>query len=389
MKGLPSYLSELVRAQLEQRAPKPIPEGIHPEDIIRISIENHMCYLLLAPLIKAENLSQNLKEQCSAHVFQSLQRTLVQVTELKVLEKICEEHHIKNQPMKGAYMKFLYPSPEMREMSDIDILIEHNKIEEFGEFLKDRGYQLYRAERHHDVYTKAPYMVVEAHRSMYDKTVDKKQYKYFESFRRTKRKENCQYTYVFEKEDFYIYMISHIAKHFYARGCGIRNLVDVYVYLNEFQNQMDWEYLEKELSVCGLWEFAQQMQSMAYIWLENQDCEDFYQNLFWYMLDSGIYGKDENGIWNRFAEKGNQNKKMSAKQLKLWYYFPPFSYMVEEYPWIENHSCLLPIAWVVRGFHGVFKKTGSSKVKMLQEVNEEEIETYKEIYQKMGLHFRK
>ena len=33
------------------------------------------------------------------------------------------------------------------------------------------------------------------------------------------------YVYDFEAEDFYIYMMAHMAKHFYKRGCGIRNLV--------------------------------------------------------------------------------------------------------------------------------------------------------------------
>lgn len=389
MKGLSSYLAELVRSQLERRKPKPIPEGIHSKDILKISIENHMCYLLLGALIRVDNLPKEEKELYSNYVFQSIQRTLVQVTELKALEKLCEEKQIKNQPMKGAYLKFIYPSPEMREMSDIDILVDCKKIEEFGFILKSRDYQFSSSERHHDIYTKSPYMVVEAHRTLYDKTVDKKQHEYFASFNKTQLKENCKYTYEFQKEDFYIYMIAHIAKHFYARGCGIRNLVDIYVYLNQFKDKMDWVYLEKELRDCGLWEFTGHMQKMAYIWLEDQTCEDFYQDLFMYMLNSGIYGKDENGIWNRFAEKGNQKKKVSAKQLKRWYYFPPLSYMVEEYPWVETHTYLLPLAWCVRGFHGVFKKTGNSKVKMLQEVKEEEIETYKEIYQKMGLHFRK
>ena len=44
------------------------------------------------------------------------------------------------------------------------------------------GYVLEQAIKHHDIYVKEPFMVVEAHRAMYDKTVDNNQYEYFSNF---------------------------------------------------------------------------------------------------------------------------------------------------------------------------------------------------------------
>ena len=67
---------------------------------------------------------------------------------------------------------------------------------------------------------KEPFMVVEAHRAMYDKTVDNNQYEYFSNFSKAILKKGYKYTYDFNDEDFYIYMIAHMAKHFYVKGCG-------------------------------------------------------------------------------------------------------------------------------------------------------------------------
>ena len=74
------------------------------------------------------------------------------------------------------------------------------------------------------------------------------------------------------------------------------------------------------------------------------------------MLDSGIYGKDENGIWNKFSEFKMKGKEVSKFRLKLWYFFPPVVYMAEYYPWIEGKPFLLPIAWGIRACRGIFMR---------------------------------
>lgn len=76
------------------------------------------------------------------------------------------------------------------------------------------------------------------------------------------------------------------------------------------------------------------------------------------------------------------------KQLKKWYFFPPLSYMAEYYPWLERIPVLLPVAWGIRACRGVFMKKGTEKRKMLYNIEKEEIQTYKEIYEEMQLHFK-
>lgn len=388
MSVLSNYLAELIKAQLDGRKAQPIPESLKLENLVALSQNNHMDYLILGALLKTEGLSEEQKNDLSRLVMRSVLRTGTQVMELKELTRRFEEKGIVNQPMKGARMKFIYPSPEMREMSDIDILIRHDCMDQAEEILKDMGYTLQQSIKHHDIYVKKPYMVVEAHRAMYDKTVDNNQYEYFSDFSRAILAEGCSYTYDFNNEDFYIYMIAHMAKHFYKRGCGVRNLVDIYVYLNSRGDKMNREYVEKELKKLGLLVFAQHMEKLAAAWLEHKSFTAFEQQVFDYMLDSGIYGKDENGIWNKFSEEQRKDKEVSKLQLKIWYFFPPADYMSEYYPWLEKRPYLLPVAWGIRACRGIFMKKGTKKREMLQEINEEQVNIYKNIYQEMQLHFK-
>ena len=151
---------------------------------------------------------------------------------------------------------------------------------------------------------------------------------------------------------------------------------------------MDREYIDIELKKLGLDVFTDHMESIAMDWLNHKPLSKFQQQVFDYMLDSGIYGKDENGIWNKFSEEKQKKKDVSVKQLKKWYFFPPLSYMTEYYPWLERIPVLLPVAWGIRACRGVFMKKGTEKRKMLYNIEKEEIQTYKEIYEEMQLHFK-
>lgn len=388
MSILTDYLAELVRAQLDGKKAKALPKELKFEEVVELSHKNHMDYLLMGALLNTEGLEEKKSKVLRAYVMQSIIKTTTQVMELKKIIQRFEEKEIVNQPMKGAKMKFIYPRPEMREMSDIDILIRQDCMEKAEDELKEMGYTLHQAIKHHDIYVKAPLMVVEAHRAMYDKTVDNNQYEYFSDFSKTVLQDGCSYTYDFNTEDFYIYMIAHMAKHFYVKGCGIRNLVDIYVYLQAKGNEMDREYIDRELKKLGLDVFTDHMESIAMDWLNHKPLSKFQQQVFDYMLDSGIYGKDENGIWNKFSEEKQKKKAVSVKQLKKWYFFPPLSYMAEYYPWLERIPVLLPVAWGIRACRGIFMKKGTEKRKMLYNIEKEEIQTYKEIYEEMQLHFK-
>lgn len=387
--GISDYLAELVHAQLEDRKPQAIPQGITIDEITDIARRNHMEYLLLGALLRLDNLPERYVGELRKRVMKSLMRSMAQVSEFNELEKSFEEAGIKNQAMKGARMRVLYPTPQLREMSDVDILVDADCMKQATQLLTEKGYALAQSIKHHDIYKKPPFMVVEVHRAMYDKTVDGGQYKYFSNFSKAVLRDGMKYTYDFNREDFYIYMMAHMAKHFYTMGCGIRNLVDIYVYREKYAESLDKAYIKEELKKCGILEFTNHMEKLTSIWLKGEKSSLFYDDLFQYMLDSGIYGKDENGIWNKFSEKKMYDKEATPSQLKRWYYFPPLSYMSELYPWLDERSYLLPVAWGIRAWRGVFMNKGAQKRKMLHEIDSDKVKTYQTIYQNMALHFRK
>lgn len=379
------YLAAIVNNHLKGTAVPKRPESISFEEIADIAQRNHLSYMIFSELIKDETCTEEQLTLMRNSIKVNVIRTLIQVNELKNMKAHFEEKGVKNMPLKGSILKYIYPRPELREMSDIDILIGGEDMDKASKVLVDMGYDSGTSVKHHDIFVKKPYMVVEAHRSLYDKSVDNNQYKYFLGFDKAVLSEGYSYSYEYKPEDFYVYMVAHAAKHFYAMGCGIRNLIDVYVYLEKYRDAMDMEYTRSALEKCGIANFAENMEKLAYDWLEGRKLDEFYESLFQYMMDAGIYGKDENGIWNKFADE--EKKDISRWELKKWYFFPPLYYMAEYYPWVEDKAYLLPVAWMIRFFRGVFMHKGAKKREMVKTIKNDQILTYKRIYQRMNLKF--
>lgn len=382
-------LSILIQAQLNGTRVKHI-DYDNIMELVRLSRINQISYLVMGKLIECD-ISEKEKNSIRALLKTSVYQTLLQITELKKIEEIFETNMIVCQPMKGALLRFDYPQPEMREMSDIDILVNEINFQKGCAVLNNLGYALVKDIGHHAVFKNDKGIVVELHHTLCDITADKKQYEYFYGFKRSHKRKGYEYIMDFNNEDFYIYMLAHMARHFYVKGCGVRNLVDLFVYRRKYETILDWNYVEDELKELGLYDFYKQMNMLSRIWLENGEWTDFYIHLINYMLEGGIYGRDENGFWNKYRVNESAGDKDYRKQLKRWYYFPPLNYMQEYYSYLHKYPCLLPFAWIRRGINGLLSKDhmGMDKLHTINHVDQETVYIMSDIYQKLNLNFKR
>lgn len=382
MSAIRIYYSELVRACFEKRKPAPVPDGLDIQELINYAIKGQIYYPIVSSLIKLD-VPEPLAESMRAHLKISTFGTFIQMVGAKEITDVFEKEGIRHQILKGAIIKKDYPSPEIREMSDIDLVVYDESLDKAAKVMESLGYTNHGLVKHHMIFSKGKELHVEVHWCLFDENADRKQHVYFKNFR-AKLMEGKKYTYEFSHEDFYVYMIAHMAKHFFETGCGIRNLMDIYIYMNKYGSQMDKKYLENELAKCGLTEFEDNMKKLAYIWLDNTQCPEFFENLFAYMVDSGIYGKNENGIWGQLAKE-----TPVAEGAWIHYYFPSYSFMVEKYKWLEHKPFLLPVAWIVRGCTAACSKEARKHKELLKATGDENTAKMIEMYHRLNLNFRR
>ena len=63
-------------------------------------------------------------------------------------------------------------------------------------------------------------------------------------------------TYELRKEGHFIYILVHLAKHFYNAGVGIKMILDVVVFLRKYGKTMDFDYINNELTHIQLKDFS-------------------------------------------------------------------------------------------------------------------------------------
>lgn len=325
--------------------------------------------------------------QITKCIIQEIILSMRQEQAFLTLVKAFEKEKVRFQPLKGIILRDYYPEKDMRRMSDLDILVDETNIESVTVIMNGLGYIQQKREEHHDVYINSDQILVEIHRYLYKKHTDQRQYDYFVPFKRSQLKKSYNYYYEYSLEDFYIYMIAHMARHFCDRGCGVRNIIDIYIYMSKFGDLMDSDYLKKEFTYCGLESFEQHMRKLSEIWLDTSEWTEFYISVFQYMLDCGTYGKDENGIWCKYANDPKKLDKLTRLKLRIWYLFPPKRYLIDDYPWLDKCFILLPISWIVRGGKGVMKHKGKDKLDLLKRTNMDEIKQKYEIYRNLKLNF--
>ena len=148
---------------------------------------------------------------------------------------------------------------------------------------------------------------------------------------------------------------------------------------------MDESYLAGELDNLGIKDFERHMKELAYIWMDNKECPEFFESLFAYMVDSGIYGKNENGVWSQLAKETADGKQ----NVKLHYYFPSIDFMQEKYPCLKKMPFLLPFAWIVRGVSAACSKEARRHRREVEGADKQEVDRMLDMYHRLNLNFRK
>lgn len=308
---------------------------------------------------------------------------LRQEQELSRLCNSLKENNIRFVLLKGSKMREYYPSPELRSSCDIDILtnapdkVIFDTMKALGyEYEKDGGTTLN--------FVMPPLVTVEMHRYLFD---DRLSFSgYFDTVwdRVVPAKDGSSECYLTE-EDFYIYMIAHLVKHFSRYGCGLRPLLDIYLYERSAGNRCDFAAAEKKLEELDLLYFTQQMRLLLKKWFEDGNLSDQDEELTDYIMSSGIFGTKMTTYANEFRKGPSVRQK---KRKLFWFHvFPPLRVMRPMYPRLLKCGIFLPVAWVARFFRILVsgRKKAKKRYLSIQNVNEEYVSQVSEIMKRLHL----
>ncbi len=296
----------------------------------------------------------------------SVYRNFLFEIEKEKVTSFLTENKAWHAPLKGIIIEKLYPEAGMREMCDADILYDDSFCESLHTWFLERGYEskVYK-KGNVDSYLKKPVYNFEMHRSLFAPPHDKKWIDYYGNIKdRLIPDPSDPFDLHFSDDDFYIYLTTHIYKHFRNGGTGLRSLLDFYVFLNSKRDNLDPAYISSEFKKLGIENFAERSASCAekiFSDPENFSASELSEEekeFVEYFLFSGTYGTKENSIRNKVRSIAPDEKDPSV-ETKLKYIwrrlFPDPEVMDIYYPFFE-HKWQYPIGYTYRAVYRVFTK---------------------------------
>jgi len=275
-----------------------------------------------------------------------------QRTEIQALLSAFEKAGIRYIPLKGIILKNLYPKPEYRWMSDADILIDENQLDQIQPVMKSLGYAYIEHMPHELTWEKGKDFIVELH-TLALHPQKKQMDEYFKDpFLLADQVNDVRYQY--NANDMLLYAICHLSKHFIYDLGNLRNIIDIYYLLQD--PSLDLSYVNQKLQEWKLDEFFDLVQRTVNDWFQGKELDETSELFLSNVMNKTKAFEEAWGAVSRLIKNG-ANQKKNSKGWKIRYFFSsvflPYNVMKRKYTILEKLPVLLPFVWVWRIVHGV------------------------------------
>ena len=314
-----------------------------------------------------------------------------------VLSKQLAKKNIDVITFKGYCVKKLYPVPELRAFSDVDILIKESDRQRVHDNMLNSDFKcevdygnVYNYRKGIEYY--------EFHTTLISEDVleSEKLYDYFYSaFEHVKKASGNVKE--FEDEFHLIYLISHIAKHIYYGGAGIRMYLDIALFVKEKSETFDFDHFLNTTKQLEFDKFACTVIKASCEWfsvnipavidnavsIDNETMTALYS----FTLDKGIFGNTMSSSGEATVQlmkkKGSKHPKL-ASAISL--VFPSMNTMKLKYAYLNKAPFLLPFAWIHRFFSNLGKiKSRKQKLHDIIATDNNNVSKHQTLLKNIGL----
>lgn len=332
---------------------------------------------------------ENIKKELVDCYYQAIALNLNKANMFKLISQKLSESKIPHMPVKGWYVRSLYPVPELRIFGDIDILINKQDRQKTDEIFTENGYSLKDNWEPTYSYDKGA-LRCEVHTELMDSDLGKGEQvvSYFSDALKTAEKDVGE-RFSPQKELHLMYLFCHLAKHLYSGGAGIRMYMDIALFLEANGGTLDFEKIYEDSKKLHLDCFFETVILACSDWFQidlpfeiNDITPDSLETLKKYTFGADLFGKtrDKSIISLRNDTYGSKGSVLRDTL------FPNAEKIEERYKFIKGRKYLLPVAWVARGFINL--KEIPEKLKFIKKVSNADMDSvseYDEFISKIGL----
>ena len=372
----------------------PYDQAIYDEpSFCKLAHENGLSGMIFSTLSK-QSLSKPCYDLFKKDFYAYHANDIKQLELIEKLKDIFNEAKIKHVFLKGVHLKKVYPASYMRAMYDIDLLIDEAKFKFVKPLLHKNGFKLKVTSEAHDNYQHESGVIIEVHPKL-TTTFNQTQEKFFDKAWDYANQDN-HYTYTFNYAFELVYLLHHMAKHFYGSGVGLRSILDIGLYIETYKDSIKLDKLSLYLKQTEYTKFFQtilylnneyfKLNPLPLVLKDYQLDKVYYDRLTNTIITSGIHGTGANN--NQFIGRVASHKLRNETRFTLLrrIIFPSYKTMIGSYPCLRKLPFLLPIAYILRLFKLSILQAKMSfrKLKQLSRSHDDADQTAK-LYKEIGL----
>ena len=348
------YLIHLVRCTLHNEQPMEAPETVSFDTVLDCALKHeigNVAYYSVERLYKkpSEDILQHWQLRRDFAIERECNQSFARDEIVNEFQRL----GIRSLEVQGTKIKTLYPLPELRTMSDIDFIIDLDHLERAGEVLRNLGYTCKKLGEVEIDGFRPPNIHIELHT---------------EYFPADSEYHNCmrppfvsiEESGIYDVNDFYIYNMLHVAKHYFCRGCGIRRIMDVYYLNRHFARQIDREYVESVFQKSGVVDFVTNISLLAEYWFGKGCFFNCFKEMIPYITGNPLHGTEENQTGYFLQKEYGPNAKFIKLRYIVKMIFAGDDIMLRHYPILKKWRVMYPVCWLHRMLRAAFhpKKRG-------------------------------
>ena len=383
------YFLHLVKCALKEEQPSEKPNSVEWQSVFEISQKHNAANLAWFSVEKFQSKPEGELFEAWQEVYaKAASRCLKQMMEADLLTEAFVSGGYDIMFLKGSKIREYYPSPDMRYMTDIDILVKTDNREPVRELMSKLGYEVDLLDDGQvDAFKKQPIIYTEVH---YDFSAENHIYHDlftidWNALVKTDNEHIWEMTY----EDLYFFNVGHYAKNMHNRGMGIRAILDCWVLWNNASDGQK-QLINEKFKGTGLEEFNSNLLKIADIWFNGAEDDGSLDNVQSYLLKTETYGSRKSEVMLRFIDDSDDIKAKTKTQFILERIFPPKEDLYYRFKIKKNLFFLLPFFWLLRIIlipfsKDVNKRGRRNEIKNLNSFSTDDVKYEIEIRKEFGL----
>lgn len=377
------YFIHLMACALNSTQPVEKPDNVSFEEVYRLSNKQLFTNATFMSIDKLKiKPPKELYEKWQAAYAFELAQCANQLFELELLVDSFVSQGYDVMPLKGSIVRNYYPTPDMRTMTDIDLLVKADNREAVRKIMYSCGYEMFLPDDGQvDTFKKGKYGYIDLHYYLMAKNHHGQEH--FQDTWDIAYETDRKGVYAFTYEDLYVYNVGHYAKHMFSSGTGMRCVADVYVMWKNATDEQKAVISEK-LKQKELYTFNEQLVKVAGIWFDGDEDDGSTDDIQAYFINTSTYGNEDSvDAIKLMTDTGENISKGEYYRKRI---FPGAEYLYTRYNIKHRCPLVLPFLWLYRLISVVFiGKKVAKEVTKTENVTQENIDKSRILYSKLGL----